>query len=99
MIYTLRFTARAIEDLSKIRAYISVESPERAESYALELWDHIQSLKSMPIRCPMAPEAQRREIRYLIHGNYRILFVVKGKAVMILRIIHGARHHFKVGRA
>ncbi|MDD2326497.1 MAG: type II toxin-antitoxin system RelE/ParE family toxin [Alphaproteobacteria bacterium] len=98
MSYDLIFTPRAMADLLEIKGYIAVDNPSRAQSYVRELWEEIQSLKSLPARCPIAPESSAgvHEIRHLLFGDYRILFVVKVKNVHILRVVHGARVSFKV---
>ncbi len=35
------------------------------------------------------------EIRHLDYGKYRILFTVKGKTVIVLRIRHGSRDYLR----
>jgi len=47
-----------------------------------------QHLTSMPLSCPLAPEAEELgvSIRHLIVGRYRILFIVKGTTVTILHV-------------
>jgi plasmid stabilization system protein ParE len=58
----------------------------------------IASLSENPERCPVSEddsEALGREIRLKLHGRrhgvYRILFVIKGDEVQVLRIRHAAR--------
>ncbi|NEP79825.1 MAG: type II toxin-antitoxin system RelE/ParE family toxin [Okeania sp. SIO3C4] len=48
------------------------------------------SLEIFPNRCPIAPESADigREIRQLIYKKHRILFVVTGQVVQVLRIRH-----------
>ncbi len=101
MKYALHFVPKALNDLAEIRAYIAADNPSHADVFAQKLWGEIQSLKEMPNRCSLAPEASRtgRELRHFLVGDYRILFVVKGGAVKILRVIHGARAHFNIGHA
>jgi len=101
MKYTLHFMPKAMTGMAEIRAYIAADNPVRAESFALELWSGIQSLKSMPLRCPLAPEATKkgREIRHHLFQDYRVLFVVKRSIVNVLRVIHGARIHYDGSRA
>lgn len=101
MTFLLRFTNRSLTDLAEIRAYIAINDPFRAESYALELRDKILSLQQMPRRCPVAPESAGRsqEIRHLIYESYRVLFTIKASQIIVLRVVHGARANIKTGKA
>ncbi len=101
MKYVLHFMPKALNDLAEIRAYIAADNQVRANTYAEELWSEVQSLKEMPNRCSLAPEAPKkgRDIRHHMVGGYRVLFVVKGSTIKVLRIVHGARTRFAIGRA
>lgn len=74
-------------------------APHRGPLWFQDLMDHLSSLDSRPLRCPLAREAARsgRQIRCLLFGRrpdvYRILFEVdqRRKLVSILHIRHGAR--------
>ncbi len=101
MTYVIRLSKRAITDLEDIRAFIARESPAHALLYAAELRDRIVSLTHMPRRCPRAPEGRLRgqDVRHLVHDSYRILYIINGTTVLILRVIHGARANVSVGSA
>lgn len=101
MKYFLTISEMAEDDLASIMDYIAMDSHLRAEAYVDELLDAIRTLSHMPKRCPIAPESRGKsyELRHLIHGSYRVLFLTKGKEVIITRIIHGARTAFDVGHA
>ena len=55
------------------------------------------TLKSSPKRCPIAAENDKfpEEIRELLYGKrnnkYRIIFTIRGNAVHVLHVHHGAR--------
>jgi len=57
----------------------------------------IDSLASMPTRCPVAPENTPFpfEVRHLLYGIkphvYRAIFTIKGNVVYVMRILHGRR--------
>jgi len=93
MDYRILITDAATQDLDDIMGYIALDNPSRAASYIDELLDEIRSLKTMPKRCAVAPESGRHgyEMRHHLYGHYRILFMIKGAQVTILRVIHGAR--------
>ena len=74
---------------------------ERDELAAIRWYNRllelIYSLKTLPERCPLAPENKyfAGEIRQILHGRrqhkYRILFDIKGDEVRVLHVRHGAR--------
>lgn len=39
----------------------------------------------------IVPEFNRQDLREVIFGNYRIVYLVKDGDVFILRVVHGAR--------
>ena len=53
----------------------------------------IDSLESMPRRCPRAREHEDIgvDLRQLLFGVYRILFVIRDDIVYVVHIRHGAR--------
>jgi hypothetical protein len=52
-----------------------------------------ESLSRNPERCPLAPESKEIEsdIRQLLYGKYRMLFIIRDHMVYLLHIRHGAR--------
>jgi hypothetical protein len=63
--------------------------------------DAIDSLKTFPARCPLAPENEffSQEIRQLLYGKgrgrYRVLFTISGNTVSVLHIRHSAQDTVK----
>src|SRR5437764_828283 len=101
MEYEIRLSAPALADASEVVARIATEYVRMAARWFTGLLKAISSLRTFPERCPLAPEADafQREIRQLFYGKrrnrYRILFVVDGDLVNILRILHGAGESLK----
>lgn len=93
MKYTIILTPRAARDAEDAYAWIARDAPDTAVQWYNRLIDTLQKVETMPNRCPLAREATtvRRPIRQLLFGNYRILFIIQGKAVKVLHIRHGAR--------
>ena len=94
----------ALADSAKADAYaiynrVASAAPRRGPLWFDELIDCLYSLDHLPLRCPLAREAEsaRREIRCLLFGKrrnvYRILYEVDEprKTVWVLHIRHGAR--------
>ena len=64
--------------------------------WARSLRAKIDTLKSSPLRCPIAPDADGfgEEVRILLHGKrskFRIYFVIRGEAVHVVAVRHSAQ--------
>lgn len=93
MTHKVLLTPRAAADAEAAYRWIAREAPDTAVDWYNGLLEAISTLDTLPNRCPLAREAPalRREVRQLLYGKYRILFVIDGKAVRILHVRHGAR--------
>jgi len=83
----------AEDELDEAYRHIAQDAPERAAKWRKQLLQKAQSLKTFPDRCPKAPEAKTLsvDVRHLIVGEYRVIFVIEAAAVTVLHIRHGAR--------
>ena len=97
MKYKVEITDQAKNEAEFIFKWIEQDSPSNAISWYNDLVVLIESLDEWPLRCPVAPESEsiRQEIRCLLHGSYRILYVVKESVVIVLHIRHGAQNFFR----
>ena len=91
--FRVEITASAERDVRSIRATIAADKPRAAEKWGREITRRIRSLKSMPLRHEVIPEADELGVdyRHIIFGNYRAIFRIHGNRVFILRVIHAAR--------
>lgn len=97
MTYHVELTRTAEGEAYEADRYIEHRSPDNAARWYEDLFDAIQSLGEYPERCGMAPESRRfpEVIRQLLFGNYRVLFLVRGKTVFVLHIRHAARRRMR----
>ncbi len=93
MVFEVVLSFQTEKDLAEVFAHIAKDQPIPAWQFVEALEAKIQSLSTMPKRCPLAGEnlETSREVRCLLHGRYRILFTVDEKRVSVLRAVHGAR--------
>ena len=93
MSYKVVVTPTAEANLDEIMHFIALDSPTAARRFIAGLRTKIKTLAAMPKRCPLAPEDgfDGLEIRHLIYGNYRIVFVIDAGQVVVLQVRHGAR--------
>ncbi|MGE0884484.1 MAG: type II toxin-antitoxin system RelE/ParE family toxin [Blastocatellales bacterium] len=84
-------------DMKDIAHWMAQYSSDKAALWFFDMVEAIESLENFPTRCPLAPESKRfgAEIRHLIFGKYRILFIVEDETVYVLRIRHQAQDVLK----
>lgn len=93
MAFRVRTSPQAKQDAREILSWLIAEyAGETGLRWFQGLEASILSLRSMPERCPLAPEnpSVPFEMRQLLYGSkrhrYRILFTIDGENVIILRI-------------
>jgi plasmid stabilization system protein ParE len=98
MRFRVEVSAQAEDEASSILSWLlSQHAGETGIRWFLAMEDAIQSLSTLPERCPLAPENARFpfEVRQLLYGRkphiYRILFTINGDVVTILHIRHARR--------
>ena len=92
-LYQVLITASAKADLRDAARYIAGDSRPRARQWLLQIKGKVLSLKNCPERGAVIQESEYlgREYRHLIHGNYRIIYRIDGRRVVVLRVLHAAR--------
>ena len=95
--YSIVILPNAEQEIEDAYLYIKKDSPINALNWYQEIYQKIQSLSSLPLRCPLAPENDffEEEIRHLIIQNYRILYTTTEYTVYILHARHGRQQWLK----
>jgi plasmid stabilization system protein ParE len=91
MTYRVKLTPTALADAENFYLWIREDSPINAASWFNGLLELVETLSSMPERCPVAPETTlvRQEIRCLLYKQrYRVLYGIEDKLVRIYHIRH-----------
>jgi len=99
--YAVDLADQARADLFGIATWIAADFPENAARWLVDIEGAVRGLDRIPDRCPLAIEALEIDgcaLRQLVHGNYRILFVVSGARVHVLHIRHAARRPAELAR-
>lgn len=93
MSYKVEITEKAQAEAREVVRWIAEHSPEKAGLWHFELTRKVDSLENFPARCPLAPESKThgQEMRHLIFGKYRILFIIEDETVYVLRVRHQAQ--------
>jgi toxin ParE1/3/4 len=89
------WTDSAVAQLQSIHDYLAQTSPE----YALRVVDRLTKrsiqIAAFPLSGRVVPESELPEVRELIEGRYRIIYLIEAGQVQVLAVIHGAREEFR----
>ena len=85
----------AEDDLAEIVTYLNTLSREVALQYYDAIISEIETLSTMPIRCPTCRDAflAAKGYRVLIVEKYLVFYMVCDKTVEIHRILYGSRNY------
>ncbi len=78
----------AIDRTSEIAEYISMDNPIAANQWIDNIFEKVLILKLSPKMGRTVPEINRKEIREIIFGNYRIIYRIEKINISILTIRH-----------
>jgi plasmid stabilization system protein ParE len=79
--------------MAGIYDWIATDSKIAADAWLDGIATEIESLAVVPRRCPRAPECETfaAEVRHKIHGDYRVLFSIDGRRVIVVGVRHASR--------
>ena len=95
--YKVEIQPQALRDMTEIVTYIAddLKNPDAAERLAERLVHAIESLATLPSRCPLHLPSRplRREYRRLRVESYLVLFTMseKDEIVTIARVLYAKR--------
>lgn len=91
--FALRLLSIAEQDFLDIIEYLAAESLSAAHAIAGHFEKQLQGLQRYPFmgKVPTDIKLARMGYRVLVVGDYLIFYKVRGKTVLVYRIIHGAR--------
>jgi addiction module RelE/StbE family toxin len=85
------WSPRAVADIESIRAYIARDSTSHADIVVRRIVAAVDRLASFPESGRVVPEFGRSSLREIIVRPYRVVYRLRGGAVEIAAVIHGAR--------
>ncbi len=74
----------ATEKIRDIASYIALDNPSAAEQWIEKIFDAVKQLNDFPESGRIVPEIKRNDIRELVQGNYRVIYKVQNKDILIL---------------
>ena len=87
----IRWTDQAVDDLRAIRDFISRDSPKYGRLVAERLYDATARLEDFPRSGRIVPELDRNDLREIILGEYRIVYLVTPDAVILVTVFRSSR--------
>ena len=96
--YTVRLLSIAQQDLVDLVSYLAAENSRAAAEVLGHIEARLEALQSHPFvgRVPHNPKLTALGYRVLVIDNYLVFYKVKGNAVLVYRILHGARDLLRV---
>ena len=86
----LIWTARAVEDLAEIRAFISRDSPGAASKIAARISHAVARLAEHPSLGRLGREPGTREL-VISRTRYIVPYRIEESSIVLLAVVHGAR--------
>ena len=87
----VRFTATAEREFEGILAFIRRDRPLAAKAFKQKVMESLRILAKFPHAGPLVQELAPDNIREIVVGPYRFLYLVYTDRVEILTAIHAAR--------
>ena len=87
------WTDAAVAQLEAVHDYIAQTSPAYARRIVDRLTKLSTQISAFPFSGRMVPEYELNEVREVIEGSYRIIYLIKEDEgqIEVLAIIHGSR--------
>ena len=92
----VRWSLTASADLQDIEDFIARDSVLHAIIFVDRIVESTEMLLETPHIGRVVPEFNRHDLREIIFRGYRIVYLVQNDAVLILRVVHGARDLLKL---
>ena len=87
----IKWTNKSINDLKSIFEYIAQDSKKYASLQIKKIKERTKQLKIQPLSGRVVPEFDDLNIRELIEGNYRIVYMIYEQKIFILTVDHSAK--------
>ncbi len=88
----LLWSGPALADLDTIRLSVSRDKPSAAKKLAASIRHGVNRLRKYPRLGRPMPEFPSSELREVIVSPYRVVYTIREKQVVILRVWHSSQH-------
>jgi toxin ParE1/3/4 len=87
----IRWTNQALADLEAIGHFIARDAPSVAQVFIDHVFEAVKRLEVFPRSGRVVPEIGQEDIREILYGSYRVVYVVGEAEVNILTVFHASR--------
>ncbi len=85
----ITWSPRSKTQLNDIAEYIALDKPAAAFRWLENIFKAVEKLELFPKSGRKVPEFNQEDIREIIYGNYRIIYKIKEKEIIIASVRHG----------
>ena len=89
----VRWTNQSINDIQNIAEYISKDSLKYARIQVNTFFGRCKILEKFPLSGRVVPEVENENIRELIVGTYRIIYLIRSEKMIDILTVH---HSYKL---
>ncbi len=87
----VEWSAAARRDLADIEDFIALDDPGAAARWVLRLVECAASAAHVPMASRAFSPLRREDVREVFLRRYRLIFQIRANAILVLRVLHGAR--------
>jgi addiction module RelE/StbE family toxin len=87
----INWTSQALTDLEAIGDFIARDAPNFAQVMVDRIFESVERLEAFPRSGRIVPEINQENIREIILGSYRIVYLLRDENVFILTVFHASR--------
>ncbi|HEC98486.1 MAG TPA: type II toxin-antitoxin system RelE/ParE family toxin [Nitrospirae bacterium] len=87
----IKWTPQSLDDIEAIANFIARDSSYYARMFTIKVFEAVDRLELFSESGRIVPELNRKEIREVFFGNYRIIYRIKDELIEILTVYHSAR--------
>ncbi|MCL1976079.1 MAG: type II toxin-antitoxin system RelE/ParE family toxin [Firmicutes bacterium] len=87
----VKWTKTAMDDLLSIWQYIAKDSYVYADKFTDKLLASTNILEDFPLSGVIVPELANPNIREIIYGSYRVMYLIMDEDIFVTQVTHGAR--------
>ncbi len=82
---------QAQQDLTEIADYIARDDPVAAERWVAALEGAARAAGDNPRIGRVVPELRKETVREVLVGDYRVVYLIELRRVLVLTVFHGSR--------
>lgn len=87
----INWTKQSIKDIDNTANFIAQDSEKYASIQVLRFLEVVKILEKQPQAGKVVSETNKKDIRELVFGNYRIIYKIKSEKIIDILTIHHSK--------